>query len=93
MDPRFPVLMPPACLVPESFRAPELREREDKSAFLICGRTSISNRAAARPHPAMRTYGLRKRFWLILRVIDVGIDGASVLGLAHDATQEAFMVF
>ncbi|MDI2027408.1 hypothetical protein QFW96_02245 [Saccharopolyspora sp. TS4A08] len=71
------------------------RERDDKPAFLICGQTSVSNRAAARylqrNHTRlMRTYGLRKRFCLILRVVEPGTYGPSVVELAHDATFEAF---
>lgn len=71
------------------------REEQDKPAFLICGQTSVSNRAAARYLQRnyarlMRTHGLRKRFCLILRVVESNTYGPAVVELARDATQEAF---
>ncbi|MER6989883.1 hypothetical protein ABT337_09185 [Saccharopolyspora hirsuta] len=66
-----------------------------RPAFLICGQTSISNRAACRylvaNHRAlMRKHGVRGRFCLVLRVLESSTYGPSVVELVRDVTAEAF---
>lgn len=72
-----------------------LRPELDRPAFLICGQTSISNRAACRYLAAnfrsmMREHGVRGRFCLILRVLESGTYGPSVVELVRDVTGDAF---
>lgn len=72
-----------------------IRSKQDKPAFLIRGQTSIANRAAARyvdvQHPRlMRKYGRRRRFCLLLRVVESESYGPSVVELVRDVTAEAF---
>lgn len=62
----------------------------DKPAFLICGQTSITNRAAARYLQRhyrwlIRKHGLRNQFCLVLRVVEPDTYGPSVVELVRDA--------
>ncbi|WP_186459521.1 hypothetical protein [Saccharopolyspora dendranthemae] len=72
-----------------------MRDERDKPAFVICGQTSIANRAAARYLDAefqrlKRAHGLRRRFCVLLRVIEPESYGPSVVELVRDVTTEAF---
>jgi hypothetical protein len=71
-----------------------VRSKRDKPAFVICGQTSIANRAAARyldaEYQRLRSrYGVR-RFCVLLRVIESESYGPSVVELVRDITAEAF---
>ncbi|TDC95106.1 hypothetical protein E1161_05600 [Saccharopolyspora aridisoli] len=72
-----------------------VRSKRDKPAFVICGQTSIANRAAARylgsEYQRLRTRcGVRRRFCVLLRVIESEGYGPSVVELVRDITTEAF---
>ena len=72
-----------------------VRREQDRPAFLICGQSSIANRAAARhlqcSYPELvRARGLRGRFCLILRVVEPQAYGPGVVEFVRDATAEAF---
>ncbi|GAB3672330.1 hypothetical protein [Saccharopolyspora tripterygii] len=72
-----------------------VRDKRDKPAFVICGQTSIANRAAARYldaqfHRLTRAHGLRGRFCVLLRVVESESYGPSVVELVRDVTTEAF---
>ncbi|MFC7344020.1 hypothetical protein [Saccharopolyspora griseoalba] len=72
-----------------------VRRDQDRPAFLICGQSSISNRAATRYlqdhyRELARAHGLRGRFCLVLRVVESHAYGPSVVELVRDATAEAF---
>ena len=72
-----------------------VRDKRDKPAFVICGQTSIANRAAARYLGAQfprlkRAHGLRGRFCVLLRVIESESYGPSVVELVRDVTTAAF---
>ncbi|TDD91618.1 hypothetical protein E1202_05585 [Saccharopolyspora karakumensis] len=72
-----------------------VRHERDKPAFVICGQTSIANRVAARyldsEYPRLRSrYGVRRRFCVLLRVIESESYGPSVVEFVRDITTEAF---
>ncbi|GAA2800457.1 hypothetical protein [Saccharopolyspora taberi] len=72
-----------------------VRSKQDKPTFLICGQSSVANRAAGRYlgthyRRFLRAHGTRGRFCVVLRIVESEVYGPTVVELVRDATDDAF---
>jgi hypothetical protein len=72
-----------------------VRPGRERPIFLVCGQTAVSNQAAVgylvgRLPELARAHGLAGRFCLLLRVLEPGVYGPTMVELVRDVTAEAF---